>query len=100
MGISGIPDILLPAELSEIGDEHDLAYLRGGTRKDKWQADKRLFKRLKDRRHWLSLVLFPPFVLTIGWLPWHWKYRERPMSEAEMMMRKKFSNYKENWEDE
>lgn len=94
MGISGVPDCLLPAELSEIGDEHDLAYLRGGTWRDKLNADLTLCKRLKDRRHWLPLVLFPPFVLTLGWMPWHWNYRAMPMSEAEAQLRKKYREAK------
>ena len=82
MGISWLPDALLPASVSECGDLHDIAYTRGGTWKDKLQADKEFAANLAKRRNFFSLAIYPAIVVSCGWL--NFEYRKRRLTDAEL----------------
>ena len=80
MGISWTPDGFLMwmipkfwAPTKEAGDEHDAAYERGGTKEDKWAADKIFHDALEKAHHSRLARFFTACVILCGRKSFYYK---------------------------
>jgi len=73
-------------------EEHDLAYYFGGTSKQRWQADKKLYKCVAAKKGWHHKLIAPIMwlgVRTFGvsWLPtpyrWGFGQKKKPKLKQE-----------------
>ncbi len=82
-GCSMFPD----CDYRECCEEHDLAYYFGGTSKERWQADKKLFKCVAAKKGFHHKIIAPIMWLGVrafgvSWLPtsfrWGFGQKKKP----------------------